>query len=174
MYELASEQLPRWRKWNLFTEYKIARMEEVELTSELFQFMIDGIVARTKTSLDNIYKKYEYEFISEKELKKRFQNIMDIIDDNFGYNIEKYSSRRPLFYALFAVVYDQVYGINSRLEPLKPKIFESSNSKAIIDALVEIHEQRAPDDVLEAAARRTTHAISRKKIINHLKKNIKN
>ena len=35
MYELASEQLPRWRGWQIFNEYNIARMEEVELMSEV-------------------------------------------------------------------------------------------------------------------------------------------
>ena len=172
MYGLASEQLPNWRKWNLFTEYRIARMEEVELTSEIFKLMLDGIVAGTKSSLDNLYKKYEHEFLFEKEAKKRFQTTMDVIQDSFGNNIEIYFNRRPLFYALYSVVYDKLYGIGSSLEQAKPISFVSNDALNIVNSIIEIHEQRAPDEVLEAAARRTTHLSSRLKIINHLKKHL--
>ena len=33
-YELATEQLNRWRHWGIFSPDRIARMMEVELTSE--------------------------------------------------------------------------------------------------------------------------------------------
>jgi len=33
-YELAAEQLKRWREWEIFTEDNISRMQEVELTAE--------------------------------------------------------------------------------------------------------------------------------------------
>jgi len=46
MYDLGAEQLPRWRSWGVFTENAIARMEEVELTSEFALLMLNGIQKR--------------------------------------------------------------------------------------------------------------------------------
>ena len=55
MYEISAEQLPRWRKWRIFTESQISRMAEVETTSEFAQLMIKGIVGKTQTALRKLY-----------------------------------------------------------------------------------------------------------------------
>lgn len=41
MYSLAEEQLGRWREWKTFSIDDIARMQEVELTTEFCLMMID-------------------------------------------------------------------------------------------------------------------------------------
>lgn len=38
VYEMALEQLDRWRRWKVFSEDDIARMNEAELTSEIYIF----------------------------------------------------------------------------------------------------------------------------------------
>ena len=47
IYESASSQLPRWRSWGVFDEEAIARMEEVELTTEFALLMFRGLTAKT-------------------------------------------------------------------------------------------------------------------------------
>lgn len=47
-YELAHSNITRWRKWEIFNEQDIARMKEVELTSELFIYLIGGMFEQTQ------------------------------------------------------------------------------------------------------------------------------
>jgi hypothetical protein len=54
-YELASEQLDRWREWKLFTEDQISRMKEVELVSDLLMNMELGLTGKSQTKLDKHY-----------------------------------------------------------------------------------------------------------------------
>ena len=41
-YELATEQLERWRRWNVFDSDQIARISEVELVSEFLMLIFHG------------------------------------------------------------------------------------------------------------------------------------
>ena len=169
MYSLSSEQLDRWRKWSVFTESNIARMDEVELTSELIQMMYKGVVARTKKSLDNMYKDHDSQFPNASIATRRFRHAMDVIDEGFGTAVADTFSRRPLFYCLFAAVYDTLYGIGSPLDRSKPKKFSAKLANLMSEAGTAIIQRTAPESVLEAAARRTTHASSRNAIISHLR-----
>jgi hypothetical protein len=135
--------------------------------------MFEGVIARTKKSLDKIYIDKDDDFPESQETSKRFYTVMDTIETFFPEDFMKiHFNRRPLFYCLFAVVYDQLYGLSSNLKSTKANKFTNKAAKAIMFSIEEILEQRAPDDVFEAVSRRTTHAISRNRIISHLKKYI--
>ncbi len=54
-YELAYEQLNRWREWNIFSEMEIARMIEVEETSDLISLMLNGIHGKSQPALDKVF-----------------------------------------------------------------------------------------------------------------------
>jgi uncharacterized protein with ParB-like and HNH nuclease domain len=45
-YELATEQLNRWRDWSIFSPDQIARMNEVELSSEFMILIMSGIMKK--------------------------------------------------------------------------------------------------------------------------------
>lgn len=60
-YELAYEQLDRWRNWRVFSETDIARMLEVEETSDMMLTMLRGIQPRRKKPLDKAYKDFDPE-----------------------------------------------------------------------------------------------------------------
>ena len=51
-YDIAYEQLPRWREWQVFSEDEIARMNEVELVSELILLMYSGVTGKSQTALN--------------------------------------------------------------------------------------------------------------------------
>ena len=61
-YNLAYEQLSRWRAWKVFSENDIARMTEVEETSGLMLLMLIGLHGKSQDALDKVYAKYEEEF----------------------------------------------------------------------------------------------------------------
>ena len=74
MYELAAEQLGRWRDWGVFTEYNIARMEEVELTSEFALLMLNGVAKKEQATITSVYRRYEEEFPQARNISRRFHS----------------------------------------------------------------------------------------------------
>jgi hypothetical protein len=54
-YDLAYEQLNRWRAWKVFSEMEIARMTEVEETSDLMLLMLDGVRGKSQSALNRIF-----------------------------------------------------------------------------------------------------------------------
>jgi hypothetical protein len=116
-YNLAYEQLARWRKWEIFTENDIARMVEVEETSEFLRLMMDGIQSKSQPALDEIYKTYEEDFPEAPEAARRFHNVMDKIDETLGEELSSLAfSRRALFETLFSFYYQILFGLDSSLK----------------------------------------------------------
>lgn len=170
MYEIASEQLPRWRDWKIFTEYNIARMDEVELTSEFAIMILKGITGKNKRSIDKIYEENDDEFVERIELENRFRIIMDSIDDKLGNELRHLPfKKKTLFYSLFAFFYDIQFGLKSTLEPMQKKGISADKVAQIRLAGERIQSRTAPTIVLEAVARRTTHASSRNTVLRYLK-----
>jgi len=174
MYRLAAEQLPRWEKWGIFSWDNIARMEEVEITSEFAQLMLNGIVGRSQRALDKLYELKDVEYPERSEVERRFQGVMDMIEDSLSEELPgTIFTKKPLFYALFSVVYDRAYRIGSRLRRKKAKRLPSGLSADLVRVSELIEAARGPKDVMKALERRTTHPASRKTVITFLKKTLK-
>ena len=174
VYELASEQLPRWRDWKIFTEYNIARMDEVELTSEFALVMLKGITGKTQRSLNKIYEEKDLDYPERSEVESRFRVIMDSIEDKFGNEIRHSPFRKKtLFYSLFTFFYDTQFGLKSTLEPIQKKPMTNDKVAQVKLSGERIQAKTAPERVLEVVARRTTHPHSRLTILRYLKGEIK-
>ena len=125
-YLLAYEQLDRWRNWDIFSEMDIARMNEVEETSDYLCLMIKGLHGKSQSTLDRLYEKYENTLPIKPKLQKRFRNVMDKIDDVIGNEIKKTEFRRKvLFGSLFTFFYSKMYGLKSILNKQTPKSIPS-------------------------------------------------
>lgn len=110
-YALAYSHLTFWRNNKIFTETNIARMIEVEFTSELIIALIDGPQDKKK-SIDSFYRKFDEEFLQRKEIEKKFRQVIDEINDVFPDGLQGSQFRRtPLFYSLFIVIAHRVFGI---------------------------------------------------------------
>jgi len=121
MYQLASEQLDRWRKWKILSELSIARMAEVELTSDLILLIYNGTFGMSQKILNTAYKDYDDKFQNQNEVERRFQSTMDALDETYGNEIAKsVFNTRLLFHPLFARFYDLLFGINSALTKKSP------------------------------------------------------
>jgi hypothetical protein len=168
-YELGSEQLPRWRSWSIFTEDAIARMEEVEVTSELMLLILGGLGARSKTAIDRAYTDYDEEFDHGEEVARRFRTIMDYIDSALGADLAiSPLRRRALFYSLFAAFYDKAFGLGSSLTRRRPTKPDTPWISWVREAGDLIAYRDAPEDVLAATSRRTTHISSRRLVYEYL------
>lgn len=106
-YSLAYQQNQRWVTWGIFSRQDVAQMKEVELTADLMGFLINGIAARSKASIDGLYRKFDEQLPDRDALVDEFQRIFDVLDDVYGEG----ASRSPLkrfrttawFYVAFAV-----------------------------------------------------------------------
>lgn len=171
MYNLAYEQLERWREWGILSENNIARMDEVELTSDLAMMTIKGISEKTKTTLDNCYRAYDDTFRERAVVEKRFQFCMDLIDDLIGDDLINMEFRKKtLFYMLFCLVYDLYYNIGSPLSRVAKKIPPANLATKLRALDSEFHNKQAPETVLEFATRRTTIKASRKGLFEYAKR----
>ena len=113
VYGLAFDHLEWWRENRIFTEKKIARMAEVELTSELIVLQLDGLQDKKK-SLDDFYEKFDESFPERKKAKTQFRATIDTITEACtGILPESEFRRVPLFYTLFGVVYHRLFGMPS-------------------------------------------------------------
>lgn len=166
---LAAEQLQRWIDWRIFKWEQIARMSEVELTSEFVLLFMKGITGKSQSSLNTLYKDYESSFPERKEVERRFRLTMELISDELGGEaISALFRKRPLFYSLFASFYDKGYGIGSKLRRGKPLPLPKGFSTKVMAAGERIKRKTAPERVLNSLSRRTTHPSSRRTVISYL------
>jgi hypothetical protein len=172
--KVSLRNLGRWRRWGLFTEDAIARMEETEFTAELFMLMLEGVFGRTKRIIDARYRDFDEEFLNKSACEKRLAHVLDIIDDNVGNEIKgSVFQKKTLFFTLFAALYNSSYGLESELDSSDPKILPKKIWTILRRVNDDLENESAPKGVLEAAARRTTHRINRKILIEYISKRLK-
>ena len=163
-YALAAEQLPRWRSWHLFTEGQIARMAEVELTSELMIVVISGISEGSKATIDRFYKKLDNQFPTRGAVERRYRAVMDTIENGFTALDRRPFERKTLFYPFFASVYACMYGLKSPLKGKRADHLPSADAKAIAAAGQRLAAGSGPGDIQQLTQRRVSQAGVRRKI----------
>jgi hypothetical protein len=109
-YSLALEHIEFWRATSIATETAIARMSEVELTSELIIAMMAGMQDKKK-SIDLYYRDFDQTFPEQQKLERRFRSTIDYITNAVDDLKATDFKRRPLFYSLFLAVYHRRYGV---------------------------------------------------------------
>jgi hypothetical protein len=170
MYDLAYEQLERWRKWRIFTEDQIARMQEVELTSDLVMNMVGGLTGKSQVRINKTYKKYEESFPGAKIASRRFRAVMDEIDRAIGPQLGKTVFRSEVnFFTLFAMMYDHMWGLGSALKTSKARELPPKLRDNLIAASVAIAEEKVPATVLDAMRRASADLGRRRTRLTHLR-----
>ena len=112
IYNLAFEHLEFWRNNKIFTEQAIARMNEVELVSELVIATLDGVQDKKK-SIDGFYSRYDEDFPIRREVEDKFRSVVDALNDAVGEDLAETEFRRIplLFYSLFCAACHRMYGM---------------------------------------------------------------
>jgi hypothetical protein len=179
-YELATEQLYRWRDdWEVFNPDSIARMTEVEMASEFMMYIMSGVLEKKTVTINSFYTYYDAAFPDRSEVEKRFRVVFETIDDLLQNGVHVLFNSRTMFFALFAAVYSLQF--ETRTPPARLRLGEIpalSKDKAapltpemrgkIIVAAKAIRSQQAPEAVLKARRSGTTDAINRRTLINYL------
>lgn len=134
-YRLAHEQIEFWRNNNIMSERAIARMAEVELTSELMILALDGIQDK-KASINRFYADYDSDFPQRDTIEKRFRATLDSITETFDSSLAKTSFRRsPLFYSLYGAVYHRRFGVPGIKLATPKKALSESDRKGLRNAV---------------------------------------
>lgn len=172
-YRIAYEQLNRWRAWEIFSETEIARMQEVEETSDLIMLMFEGLRSKSQPALDKFYKNYEDDFPYQQEIEKRFNIVMDRINDLLGEKIKATEfTRKALFNTLFMFIYDLSYGLNSKIENSAPAKLPNDLGNAIIKASTRIKQGNLSDDLIKVLRGATANKASRIKRLAFVKEQL--
>ena len=170
VYETASSQLPRWRSWGVFDEDAIARMDEVEITTEFALLMLKGVTAKHARTLSHLYKDNDEDFPQQGEIEQRFNTIMNTIEDNLRpHELSELFSFKAVFYGLFAFLYDVQFSIGSPVTPTNPKPVSNKVITGIRSVADSIHNRSAPQEVLDSITRRSTNLQERSTVLKYFK-----
>ena len=120
-YTLALNHLEFWRRHKVFSEGAIARMQEVEFTSELMVAEIAGQQDKKK-AIDKFYSERDEEFPERGLVTDRFIRCIDSINEAVGDTLGEIEFRRaPLLYTLFCVVFHRLFGLEGENATIEPK-----------------------------------------------------
>jgi hypothetical protein len=111
-YKLAAEEfaLQVWQSLKIFSDRQIARMREVELTSDILVALVDGI--SDITDIGKAYAKYDKDFPKREKISDRFKDSLSWIVNNVEDTIRDTRFRRKAwFYSLSLAVADALWGI---------------------------------------------------------------
>lgn len=110
VYSLAYDQLERWLDWKVFSRAQIARMKEVELTSELTMLITGGVRGKSQAAIDQEYRSFDDEFPQAERVQVRMNTTFDFVEAMYPDSLAESPFRtQAWFYALFAYVYGQLY-----------------------------------------------------------------
>ncbi len=124
VHSLAYEFYTFWTNSHVLTDRKIARMGDVGLTSELVISMVDGI--QDKKVIENYYKKYDDEFPERNAIVKKFKKCIDTIGEIYGEMLpSSFFHGIPLFFSLYCVIYDLLFGLKGSSYKEKLQINQS-------------------------------------------------
>lgn len=133
-YTLAAEEsaLAAWRHLKVFGDRQIARMKEVELTSDVLAATVEGISDITKISV--AYQKYDAEFDNRQEKSQQFRAMLSWLVNELSGTIKVTKFRsRAWFYSLAVAAADALYGIPGGMGPRQVR-----SSSEIMDRMSEL------------------------------------
>jgi len=114
VHQLAYEFNTFWINSKILSEYKIARMYDVELTTELIIASLDGIQEKKAMLIESYYKKYDDNFPFKKQIEENFRKTIDTIGEIYGDVLpNSLFSGTPLFYSLYCLIYDLLFGLKN-------------------------------------------------------------
>lgn len=168
-----------WIDNKIFSEYQTMRMNEVELTADVFIACLDGI--QNRKSVKAYYKKYDNCFEQQAIVENRFDEAVSLITRIFGDSLKKSAFRKPaLFYALILAICNIIENVAGLPESVEISFNEKTESriKSCLDRIEELIDQeeltREEQIFVTSISRATSDADSRitrtKYIVNQFNK----
>lgn len=166
-FELGRDFNRFWLDNKILGERRILRMEDAGLCAEILIAMIDGLKPGGMKVLREYFKRYDVEFKERDKLVERFRKTVDVIGEIFsGTLVDSKFREKGLFYILFCVIYNSIYGSESSPERIKitqgdyPKVKEALFGLDKI--LRNIDKYPASEKIIKALGGHTNNISSRK------------
>jgi hypothetical protein len=164
-YSLAAEEsaLDAWKNMGVFGNRQIARMKEVELTSDVLVAIIEGI--SDITSLSRAYEEYDDEFPKRNDAAGTFRKSLSFIATELSETVRNTKFKnRARFYSLMVAVADAQVGIVNGQGPgrLCPKSEIQQRMLALDAALKTVEPPPGLADLHGALSRGTSHVRERR------------
>jgi hypothetical protein len=163
-YKLAAQQsaLDAWKNLRVFSHRQIARMKEVELTSDVLVAIIKGI--SDITYMKKAYEEYDAEFPRRDAAADAFRKSLSFIATELPETVRNTRFRnRARFYSLMVAVADALVGIVNGRGPggLCPKGEIQKRMFAMDAALRKMEPLPGLAELHEALSRATSHVPQR-------------
>lgn len=164
-YNLAAEDssLEAWEAMKIYSNRQIARMREVELTSDVLVAVVKGI--SDISMIANVYKDYDEDFPNREAAERVFRNSLRFIREQLGPIVRTTRFRRMAwFYSLMVSVCDVLEGIPAGMGPsmLQP-------AESVCPRILDLHEVlKSPDppeglsELHATLSRATSHVRERR------------
>ena len=119
VYDIGFEHLTFWRNNKILTDQQIARMDDAELVSELLVTVLAGFQTTKDRELRHYYEDWDDDLPDNQErIARRFSRTIDTIGLVFDAGLASGPYRRiPLFFSLFCLFYDGLFGLPSSKSP---------------------------------------------------------
>lgn len=161
VYHTSSQYVDFFLENKILSKRAVLRMHEAEFISELTIAMMAGLQDK-KNSIENFYRNYDDNFPLSTNLSDQFHVVITCIQEILGDDVASTNfRRRMLFYSLFCVIFDLLYGLPEQTPPQAIEIPTTSYS-SIHENLLEVSEQLdldTPDSsyssFIEACSRQT-------------------
>jgi len=113
-YRESAKYLDFFRDNRILSNARIIRMGEAEFFSELIIAMMDGL-QHGKRVVGTYFEKYDDDFLAESELADKFSAVTTLIENILDEKLKSTIFRKSnLFYSLFCVFYDLLYGMKGQ------------------------------------------------------------
>ena len=142
-YRLAAEQsaLDTWKRMGVFRDQQIARMREVEMTSDVLAAMLKGITDISR--LSRVYKEFDDSLAGQEELAATFRRIIQFISGELIDTVRSTKFKLQVrTYSLMVSLADALRGIP---EGYGPATLRSGST--ICGRMVQMDEALRPADV---------------------------
>ena len=164
-YQLAAEEsaLNAWKQLGVFSDRQIARMKEVEMTSDIIVAIVRGI--SDISAISRVYKEFDPDFPAKELAVSAFRTTLSFVTENLREAV-RITRFRTLawFYSLMVAVADAKVGIpdGNGASLLQPKDDLYRRMYAVDKALKQTEPPPGLADLYDTLSRATSHVRERR------------
>ena len=115
VYSLTSKYRNFFLSHDILSDKECTRMEDAKLITSMIILLIVGITDETPSSVDKIYKEFNTSFDNKDSIENQLILIMEVIEKVYGYFNGQLGrlSNKNYFFTFYAVIANQMFGINN-------------------------------------------------------------
>lgn len=114
--DMIEQYTPLFESCAILTLREISRMQDADLMTELCQIIMDGIVQRSSTKLNDLYKNNDKAFKDRKDVETKLRETLDFIKVELYRVCSEKTLKSYSFYSLFSALLFNKWGIAGNIK----------------------------------------------------------